>query len=139
MFVINERVQIPEEEFQWSFSRSGGPGGQNVNKVASKAELRWNVAQTPSLPLEIKARFCERFGGRITSEGELVITSQRFRDQARNREDCLEKLRAMIVQAAAPPRPRKKTRPTRASHRKRLEAKKRRAATKKSRGRPALE
>jgi ribosome-associated protein len=139
MFVINELVQIPDDELQWSFSRSGGPGGQNVNKVASKTELRWNVAQTSSLPSDIKARLYDQFGGRITSEGEMVITSQRFRDQARNREDCLEKLRAMIVHAVAPPRPRKKTRPTRASHRKRLEAKKRRAATKKSRGRPALE
>jgi ribosome-associated protein len=139
MLQINSDLQIPEEEFQWSYSRSGGPGGQNVNKVASKAELRWNVLHTPSLPQDVKARLCTQLGRRITTEGELVLTSQRFRDQGSNREDCLEKLRAMILQAATPPRPRKKTRPSRASQRRRLEAKKRRAATKKARGRQVLE
>src|SRR5438067_5173804 len=139
MLEITTHVQIPEQEFQWSFSRSGGPGGQNVNKVASKAELRWNVPQSPSLPVDVKNRFQALFKRRVTVDGELVLTSQRYRDQGRNREDCLEKLRAMILQAATPPRPRKATRPTRASHRRRLEAKKLRSATKKSRGRPALE
>jgi ribosome-associated protein len=139
MLSINEHTQIPDEELQWSYSRSGGPGGQKVNKVATKAELRWNVAQSSSLPLDVKARLYEQIGRRINTAGELVLTSQRHRDQGRNREDCLEKLRAMLLQAATPPRPRKKTRPTRASHRKRLEAKKRRAATKKTRGRPHME
>ena len=139
MLQINSSLQIPEEEFQWSYSRSSGPGGQNVNKVASKAELRWNVFHTPSLPEDVKTRLCAQLGRRITTEGELVLTSQRYRDQGRNREDCLEKLRAMILQAATPPRPRKKTRPSRASQRRRLEAKKHRAATKKARGRSVLE
>jgi ribosome-associated protein len=139
MISINPRLQIPDDELQWSYSRSGGPGGQNVNKVASKAELRWNIMHSPSLPEEVKARFHARFRRRITSEGELVLSSQRYRDQGRNREDCLEKLRAMILQAATPPRQRKATRPTRASRRHRLEAKKHRSATKKARSRPVLE
>jgi ribosome-associated protein len=139
MLSINDHIQIPDEEFQWSYSRSGGPGGQNVNKVASKAELRWNVIGTPNLAPDVKARLRAQLGRRITADGELVLTSQRYRDQGRNREDCLDKLRTMILQAATPPRPRKKTRPTRASHRRRLEAKKHRAATKKTRGKPAME
>ena len=139
MLRINARIQVPEEEFQWSYSRSGGPGGQNVNKVASKAELRWNVARSPSLPEEVKARLRTKVGRRITAEGDLLLTSQRYRDQGRNREDCLEKLRALISQAATPPRPRKATRPTAASRRHRLEVKKRRSATKKSRGRQVIE
>jgi ribosome-associated protein len=139
MFEINARLQIPEHEFQWSFARSGGPGGQNVNKVASKAELRWNVADSPSLPDDVKTRLMAQVRKRINIEGELVLTSQRFRDQGRNRDDCLEKLRALILHAATPPRPRKATRPTRASRLHRLEAKKHRSATKQSRGRPAID
>jgi ribosome-associated protein len=139
MLEINARLRIPDDQFQWSFARSGGPGGQNVNKVASKAELRWNVAGTPSLPDDVKNRLMAHARKRITSAGELVLTSQRYRDQGRNRADCLEKLRALILRAATPPRPRKPTRPTRASRLNRLHAKKHRSATKQARGRPAME
>lgn len=139
MLEINSRLQIPEQEFHWSFARSGGPGGQNVNKVASKAELRWNVAATPSLPDDVKVRFMARARKRITVDGELILTSQRHRDQGRNREDCLEKLRALIMHAAIPPRSRKPTRPTRASRLHRLKAKKHRSATKQARGRPSVD
>jgi ribosome-associated protein len=139
MLEINVRLQIPEQEFQWSFTRSGGPGGQNVNKVASKAELRWNVAATPSLPDDMKMRFMAQVRKRITVDGELILTSQRYRDQGRNREDCLKKLRALILHATIPPRSRKPTRPTRASRVHRLKAKKHRSAIKQSRGRPAVD
>src|SRR5206468_9126540 len=108
MLEINERIGIPEEEFAWSFVRSGGPGGQNVNKVASKAVLRWDVAGTPSLPADVKERLQAQQRRRLTTEGELVLTSQRYRDQERNRQDCLEKLRALVLQAAAVPKVRKK-------------------------------
>jgi ribosome-associated protein len=139
MLEINARLQIPEREFQWSYARSGGPGGQNVNKVASKAELRWNVAGSPTLPADVKNRLMAQVRKRITSEGELILTSQRYRDQGRNRDDCLEKLRALILRAVTPPRPRKATRPTRASRFQRLQAKKHRSAMKKSRGRPQVD
>src|SRR5581483_6392450 len=87
MFVINDRIAVDEGEFQWSFVRSGGPGGQNVNKVASKAVLRWDVAGSPSLPPEVKARLRTLQRRRITKVGELVLSSQRYRDQERNKAD----------------------------------------------------
>src|ERR1700726_2083264 len=100
MLEINSQIGIPESEFEWTFVRSGGPGGQNVNKVASRAVLRWNVGASPSLPEEVKARFRGQQRRRVTAGGELVLSSQRFRDQGRNVQDCLEKLRAMLLQAA---------------------------------------
>src|SRR5437660_7791682 len=99
MLEVNERISIPEDEFTWSFVRSGGPGGQNVNKVASKAVLRWNLTASPSVPDDVKARLRTQQRRRITGEGELVLNSQRYRDQERNRLDCLEKLRDMLLQA----------------------------------------
>jgi ribosome-associated protein len=136
MLIINDHIRIPEHEFQWSFVRAGGPGGQNVNKVASKAVLRWDVAGTPSLPADVKARFRAQQQHRLTTTGELVLSSQRFRDQGRNIEDCRQKLRGLVLQAVAVPRPRKPTRPTRGARRRRLEAKRRRSATKAGRRRP---
>src|SRR5438045_4441326 len=103
MVRVNESVLIPDEELEWSFVRSGGPGGQNVNKVASKAVLRWNVAASPSLAPDVKSRFMAQQRNRLTTEGDLVLTSQRFRDQDRNRQDCLEKLIAMLQQALLAP------------------------------------
>src|SRR5438309_5135823 len=91
-----ELFRIPDREFAWTFVRSGGPGGQNVNKVASKAVLRWDLAGSPSVPAEVKARLRTLQRRRVTTEGELVLNSQRYRDQERNKEDCLEKLRAML-------------------------------------------
>jgi ribosome-associated protein len=136
MLEVNERIRIPEDEFDWSFVRSGGPGGQNVNKVASKAVLRWPVTVSPSLPEDVKARFQSQQHRRITTEGDLVLSSQRFRDQERNKQDCLDKLRDLLVQAATAPKTRKKTRPSRASKARRLEAKRRRSGTKQARRRP---
>src|SRR5438034_11724636 len=112
MLEINDRLMIPDGELQWSFVRSSGPGGQNVNKVASKAVLRWDLAGSPSVPAEVKARLRTLQRRRVTGDGELVLTSQRFRDQERNRLDCLDKLREMILQVAVRPKPRLGTRPT---------------------------
>ena len=133
MFEIDHQLGVPEEEFDWSFVRSGGPGGQNVNKVASKAVLRWDVAGTASLPGEVKARLRIQQANRITTEGVLILTSQQYRDQERNRRDCLDKLRAMILRAAIAPKKRRPTRATRGSKERRIQAKKRRAAQKTSR------
>src|SRR5262249_2981348 len=130
MFEINQRLQIPEEEFDWSYARSGGPGGQNVNKVSSKAVLRWDLARSPSLRADVKVRLCAQQANRITNEGVLVLMSQQYRDQERNRQDCLDKLWAMILQAAAAPKKRRPTRPTRGSKERRIQAKKRRATVK---------
>jgi ribosome-associated protein len=130
MLRIDDRIAIPLAEFRWEFSRSGGPGGQNVNKVASKAVLRWDVRHSPSLPPEVKARIEAQQPGRVTTEGELVLTSQRYRDQDRNRQDCLEKLRAIVLQATAVPKVRKKKKPTRASKERRLSEKRHRSAAK---------
>lgn len=136
MLEITRTLHIPETEFTWSFARSGGPGGQNVNKVASKAVLRWNVAASPSLPDAVKARFQASQKNRITIEGELVLTSERFRDQERNRQDCLEKLAELVRQAATIPRRRKATRPSRSSRENRLKDKQRRAKVKSLRRKP---
>src|SRR5262245_54244197 len=115
MFDVNEQIHIPDEEFIWSYVRSGGPGGQNVNKVASKAVLRWDLAASPSVPEDVKVRLRTLQRRRITTEGELVLNSQRFRDQDRNRQDCLDKLREMLLQAAVVPKARKRSRPSRGS------------------------
>ena len=133
MLQINDQIHIPEGELSWSFVRAGGPGGQNVNKVASKAVLRWHVAASPSLPEEVKARLLQQQRRRITTEGDLVLTSQRYRDQERNRQDCLDKLRECVLRAAAVPRPRKKSKPSRASRERRLAAKRHRSAAKERR------
>jgi len=120
---VSERVQIPDNELNFTFARSGGPGGQNVNKVNSKATLRWAVASSPSLPPMVKQRFLEAFGARVTEEGELVLTSQKYRDQTSNIEDCREKLKEMIVSVLVPPKKRRPTKPTKASKERRIKAK----------------
>src|SRR3954454_23248820 len=99
MLEIAPSLHIPDDEFTWSFARSGGPGGQNVNKVASKAVMRWNIAASTALPDDVKIRLALQQKRFFTQDGGLIITSQRHRDQERNREDCLEKLRAIILQA----------------------------------------
>lgn len=118
---------LPLSELRIKLIRSGGPGGQNVNKVSSKAVLRWHVARSAAVPETIRRRFLERFRRRISAAGEVIITSQRFRDAGRNVADCLEKLRRMLAEAASPPKPRKPTRPPQAARRRRLEAKRHRS------------
>jgi ribosome-associated protein len=116
-------VEIEESELEFSFVRSSGPGGQNVNKVNSKAVLRWNLAASPSLRAETRARLLERLGTRLTRAGELLVASDRWRDQPRNREDCVERLRALVTAALHVDRTRRATRPTRGSQRRRVAGK----------------
>ena len=138
MLVINDRLKIPLREFRFSFARSSGPGGQNVNKLNTKALLRWAVMKSPSLPEPVCKRLLAKHRRRLSAEGDLLVTSQRFRDAGRNVADCLEKLRAMLAEAAERPKPRKPTRPTRASVRRRLDQK-RRQSQKNQQRRPKLE
>ena len=139
MLEVTANIRIPLAEFQWTYARSGGPGGQNVNKVASKAVLRWAFDASPSLPEAVKTRFRSRFGSRLTVEGELVMSSELTRDQGRNRDDCLEKLATMLRTAATPPKIRRATKPSRGSQRRRVEEKKRQSATKATRKKPGAD
>ncbi len=130
MLKVTAGIEIPDAEFEWAYSRAGGPGGQNVNKVASKAQLRWHLASSPSLAESVKARLRLLHPSMLTTEGELLISSQKYRDQERNRHDCLAKLAAIIRQAATVPKARRPTKPTKGSQRRRLEEKKRQSARK---------
>lgn len=130
---------MPEEDLTWSFARSGGPGGQNVNKVASKAVLSWDLANSPHVSIGVKERLPRLYPRYVTNDGWVVISSQEHRDQEKNRQACLDKLLGILTDAAKVPKARKKTKPTRGSHRRRLEAKKQRSATKESRRRPTEE
>jgi ribosome-associated protein len=137
--VVNRQIRVPLEEFEFRHDRSSGPGGQNVNKVNSKVTLRWSVANSISLPEEVRARLFEKFGGRITKNGEIVVASQRYRDQPRNQEDCLERVRKMLEQVATAPKRRKPTKPTRGSHERRLKNKRVRSGTKQGRKKTSLD
>jgi len=136
MLVVAADIKIPLREFRFSFARSSGPGGQNVNKVNSKATLRWAVVSSPSLPGEFRARLLARLGRRVTAEGDLLVSSQRFRDAGRNVADCLEKLRGLLAEASRVPRPRRATRPSRRAVERRLQHKRQRSEKKRSRGAP---
>jgi len=130
MLIVTDTLKIPLSEFTYQFARSSGPGGQNVNKVNTKVLLRWEVTKSESLPEAVRQRFLESHGNRINSEGELLLTSTRYRDQKRNIEDCLEKLAELLRAVAKPPRKRRKTKPTRGSKERRLKQKKQRGDTK---------
>jgi ribosome-associated protein len=107
-----DKIRIPDHEFEFSFSRSSGPGGQNVNKVNSKALLRWNPATTHALNAAQKSRFFARYGNSLTDTGDILIKSDRFRDQRQNRDDCIDKLVAMLQKIITPPKKRVATKPT---------------------------
>jgi ribosome-associated protein len=134
--VIQPGLSIDQSEIEERFVLSSGPGGQNVNKVASAVELRFDVAHSPSLSDQIRARLSTLAGRRMTKDGVLVLHGQRFRDQQRNREDVRARLVDLIGRAAIVPRSRKATKPTKASRERRLEGKKIRASIKGRRGRP---
>ena len=134
----SEGFDLPEDALSESFIASSGPGGQNVNKVSSAVELRFRVRGSPSLPEAVQTRLERLAGRRLTKDGVLVLSSQRFRDQPRNRQDALDRLLALIREAAAPPPPeRRPTRPTLGSKVRRLEGKTRRSGVKSLRGRPS--
>ena len=135
MLVVNPRLKIPLREFKFSFARSSGPGGQNVNKVSTKATLRWPVLKSRSLAPRVRERLLAKYGHRVTAQGDLLITSQRFRDAGRNVADCLERLRKMLADVAAAPKTRKPTKPTPASVRRRLDEKRRHSRKKQLRRR----
>jgi ribosome-associated protein len=140
MIRITDTIAIDEREIDESFVRASGPGGQNVNKLSTAVQLRFDVWRSPALSGAVKRRLQTLAGRRLTKDGVLVISAQRHRTQERNRQDALQRLTDLIRDAATPPRPRRPTRPPHASRRKRLEAKKRRSATKNlRRGTPALE
>lgn len=133
MIQITRSIAIPERELEERFVRAAGPGGQNVNKVATAVQLRFNVARSPSLPVPVQTRLQRLAGRRMTADGVLVIDARRYRTQERNRRDALDRLVALIRRAAQMPKPRKPTRPTLASKKRRLENKRQRAETKRSR------
>lgn len=133
MLTITATISIPDEEFTWTYVRASGPGGQNVNKVASKAVMRWNMAANTSVPPSAKTRLAAARPSHLTLEGDFLVSSQEYRDQERNRERCLEKLAGWLVIALTPPKVRKPTKPTRASQRRRVDDKKRQGERKSSR------
>ena len=137
---ITSTLAIPLAELRFKFSRSSGPGGQNVNKLNTRAELHFDFAHSAALSPVQKQRIEEKLASRLSGQGLLVVYSERFRTQGRNRDDCLEKFSALLAAAIKPPPPkRRKTKPGRAAKAKRLAGKKRHAHKKKSRRRPSLD
>ena len=136
MVQVAPGIAIPEEELDERFVQSGGPGGQNVNKVATAVQLRFDAAGSPSLAPEVRRRLLRIAGTRVTAEGELVITARRFRTQEANRRDARARLAALVARAFDEPRPRHATRPTRAARERRLQDKVRRGAVKRQRTPP---
>ena len=135
MLRVSRNIVIAEAELSESFVRAGGPGGQHVNRTESAVELRFDVANSPSLPEAVRERLLQKRDRRLTAEGVLVIQARRFRDQARNREDARQRLAALIAAAAKPPKKRIPTRPSKAARRRRMDNKSKRGQIKKSRSR----
>lgn len=134
MLQVTENIALSEDEIEEQFIRAPGPGGQNVNKVASAVQLRFNAAASPALSQAVLKRLARLAGRRMTIEGVIVLTANRFRSQEQNRKDARERLLALIRDAATPPKPRRPTRTPRASKRRRLESKRQRGGLKRLRG-----
>ncbi|HUU60613.1 MAG TPA: alternative ribosome rescue aminoacyl-tRNA hydrolase ArfB [Phycisphaerae bacterium] len=134
MIRITRDIAIDEGEIRQEFVRASGPGGQNVNKVATAVQMRFDVTGSSSLPDDVRDRLVRLAGRRMTDNGVLIIDARRYRTQERNRRDAMERLVALIRRAAERPKPRRKTRPTLASRQRRLESKRRRGKTKQMRG-----
>ncbi len=133
MIRVNAWIELDEREIQEDFVRASGPGGQNVNKVSTAVQLRFDVARSPSLPDPVRARLIALAGRRLTQDGVLILSSERYRSQRRNRDDALERLVELIREACEVDKPRRPTRPTLASKKRRLDSKQRRGETKKLR------
>ena len=132
---INSRLLIPQDEFRTSFIRASGPGGQHVNKSSTAVQMRFDVLNSPSLSDEIRHRLIQIAGNRMTSGGELIVTAQRFRSREQNRRDALQRIAALIRRATIVPRKRRRTKPSSAERKRRLDDKRKRGERKKLRGR----
>lgn len=133
---ITNRVRIPASEIELSYARSGGPGGQHVNKTASKVLLRWNARGSPALGDVDRALLEKRLASKLTKDGDLLVSSERYRDQSRNVDDAVERFTLTVRRAIRRPTPRKKTRPSRASRERRLQEKRHRSEQKRRRRDP---
>jgi ribosome-associated protein len=140
MLRITDTISIDESEIEESFVRSSGPGGQNVNKLSTAVQLRFDVRRSPSLPNDVAIRLMRLAGRRMSKDGVLVLVAQNHRTQERNRAEALERLVALIQEAAVKPKPRRPTKPTAASRERRVEGKKRRSGIKAMRsGKPTMD
>ncbi|MCK5805042.1 MAG: aminoacyl-tRNA hydrolase [Lentisphaeria bacterium] len=139
MIRIAPNVSVDESELAFSFTRASGPGGQNVNRVQTAVELRFDVRHSPGVPVSVALRLRALVPHLVTRDGVVIIQAQRFRTQNRNRDDAVERLTELLKRAAAPPKKRHKTRPTRASKERRIAAKKNRSDTKKHRRKPTVD
>jgi len=137
MLYITQNISIHEREIGEEFVCSSGPGGQNVNKVATAVKLRFDVLRSPSLPDEVRSRLIHLAGRKMNRKGELIIDARRFRTQEKNRKDAIDRLIGLVRKAAQKPKPRFKTKPTLASREHRLETKHKRSGIKQARKKPA--
>jgi ribosome-associated protein len=139
MIPVTASIALHPDELVLSFIRASGPGGQNVNKVSTAVQLRFDLLHSPSLPPEMKARAARLAGSRLTADGEIVLTADRFRTQLANRRDAIDRLVALLAEAAVAPKKRRPTRPGAGARARRVDAKKHRGGVKSGRGKPGLE